>query len=227
MATIDEQLFHGGMRGLLFGFVGGSIAGAFYAFDVALEARVPWTALLVHAYTAACLAGALPMAVIEAARARRAGAVFRVLGLVVTGALAGAFGAARISTLPDTPYPGPLLAVGTLMIAALGFSTYAQPKTSHFMKRVATSLVPFLLLLPLLGADQLITDAGVLGLRNLTVHAERFGLVELGAIAGSLAGLGVAGYVELTLLCGRALAKRRSSARSEFAANREQLAERP
>jgi hypothetical protein len=84
MATIDEQLFHGGTRGLLFGFVGGSVAGAFYAFDVALEARVPWTALLVHAYTLACLAGALPMAVIEATRTRRAGAIFRVLGLVVT-----------------------------------------------------------------------------------------------------------------------------------------------
>lgn len=219
-ASVDEQLFRGFLRGLGFGVAGGTLMGLLYVLEVITEARVPWTALLVHAYTIASLAGALPMAANEATRERRGGGVLRVLTLVGTGASAGCFGATHIATLPDTPYPGPMLAAGTLLVAALGFSLDAQPERVKPPLRLACAATPLLLLVPLAFGAGVLEAHGALGLRALRVAADALGLAGVGLAGGAVAGFVVGAYVEL------AVAAARLVTRSELAPNRQDGAER-
>lgn len=221
MATFDEDFFRGGTVGLGFALVGGTAIGALYALDVAKDANVPWQALLVHAYTAACIAGAVPMGAMEAARDRRSGPLVRLAALVITGAAVGVFGVTHIATLPDTPYPGPVLATLTLLYCAIGFSTFAQPRSLRIEARLGLSLVPFVLVVPaLVTADGLVHETGVLGLERLTVAAYELGLWQLGLVGGALAGVAVGLYVELTVALAKAAATLRARRGSEFAPNR-------
>jgi hypothetical protein len=219
-ASIDEQLFRGFLRGLAFGCAGGTLMGVFYAVDVVTEARVPWTALLVHAYSIASLAGALPMAVNEVTRERRGGGVLRVLALVATGAAAGCFGATHIATLPDTPYPGPVLASGTLLVAALGFSLDAQPARVRRPLRIVCAVLPLALVLPLAIAFDVREAHGALGLPMLRLAAKSLGLAGVGLAGGALAGFLVGTYGELAVTAARLVT------RSELAPNGQDRTER-
>lgn len=199
--NVEDAAWEGAKRGLGFGFVAGTLLGVVYVMETGLTAAIPWEALLVHAYTIACGVGASLMASMSASRHVRHPSALRLVAFVIVGACAGAFGATTIATLPGTPYPGPMLATATLVLAALVFAQAAMPDRVSLPARIVIALMPLALAMPL--TPLVASDEGVLGFAFLEEASRGLGLARLGAAVGGIAGVCVFVYVELCALLGR------------------------
>lgn len=199
--NVEDAAWEGATRGLGFGSVAGTLLGVVYVMETGFTAAIPWEALLVHAYTIACGVGASLMAAMSASRHVRHSSALRLVAFVLVGACAGAFGATTIATLPGTPYPGPVLATATLVLAALVFAQAAMPDGVSLLPRIVIAFMPLALAMPL--APLVASDEGVLGFAFLEEASRGLGLARLGAAVGSVAGVCVFAYVELCALSGR------------------------
>jgi hypothetical protein len=201
--NVEDAAWEGAKRGLGFGFVAGTLLGVVYVMETGLLAGLPWEALLVHAYTIACGVGATSMAAMSASRQVRHASALRLVAFVFVGACAGAFGATTIATLPGTPYPGPVLATATLVLAALVFAQAAMPHGVSVPARVVIAFAPLVFAMPL--APLVASDEGVLGFAFLEEASRGLGLTRLGVVVGSVAGVCVFSYVELCAFSGRSV----------------------
>ncbi len=221
--NVEDAAWEGAKRGLGFGFVAGTLLGIVYVMETGFLDGLPWEALLVHAYTIACGVGATLMASMSASRHVRHPSALRFVAFVVVGACAGAFGATTIATLPGTPYPGPVLATATLVLAALVFAQAAMPEGVSVPARIVIAFMPLVCLVPF--APLVASDEGVLGFAFLEEASRGLGLARLGTVVGSVAGVCVFAYVELCALLGhlegpRRLLRRRGFSRTRRSARR-------
>ena len=199
-----DTLWRGGKWGGGFGLLGGTACGLVYVVEVMGQSGIPWVALVVRAYSLALFCGLVCGATLELASRKPLGAAIRLVGFVLAGGGAGAFGAFAIATLPNTPFPGPLAGATTIGTAVLGFGLRAVSLATArpLVWCVAPAIAPALLLAPLLAAS--FDAGGMLTLDALRDDVLRLGLVPLGALAGGLVGglasLGVSASVSVANL---------------------------